>query len=229
MREVVMNRRFVFTFGFVGILVLIWFFFTFDLYQYVQADYLLSQQGTFCQFYKLHTGLSLLFYFFVLIILTTLSIPGLSIIIILGASIFSIPIALILTSLADVLGSTCAFLGSRHVLKSRLEQRYAFRLQAVNQGLSKDGALYLIFLRLMPVFPCLLINLLMGLTRMRIKTFFWATQLGKLPRNTIFIYIGSQFSRLNSIQDVSPLKLSGSLLLLALIPLLAKNFFNEQT
>ena len=207
---------------FLGISLLIGCFFAFDLQQYLTLDYLKSRHTFYTQYYEQNPTLTLLIYFVVFVMLTALSIPGLSVIILAGGALFGLPVSLLVTSFADVLGSTLAFLGSRHLFGKGLQHRHHTRLRAVNHGIAREGALYLLSLRLFPLFPCFLINLLMGLTKIRVTTFFWVTQLGKLPHNAIYVNAGTQISKSDSILGVFSPGIVASFVLIGLFPLLAR-------
>lgn len=205
-----------------GALLLIGVFFSFDLQQYLSLDYLQSRHASYQQFYLQYPVLTLLIYFLLFLTLTALSIPGVSILILVGATVFGFLPTLLLTSVADVIGSTLAFLGSRHLFSDYLQQRFPGRFRAVNAGIDRKGWFYLLYLRLMPVFPCILINLLMGLTRIRVGTFYWGTQLGKLPHNFIYANAGTQLSRLDTFWGGFSPAVILSFVLIGLFPLLVK-------
>jgi len=114
--------------------------------------------------------LSLGIYFTILFLLTALSIPGITAIIVAGGALFGFPLTLLITSFADAFGSMTAFLASRYLFGNSLQGRYKDRLKVINTGVDQEGAFYLFSLRLMPFFPCFLINLLMGMTSIRMTT-----------------------------------------------------------
>ncbi|WP_457552252.1 TVP38/TMEM64 family protein [Desulfobacula sp.] len=155
-------------------------------------------------------------------LLTALSVPGITTIIVAGGAIFGFPLTLLITSFADTFGSTTAFLASRYLFGNRLQVRYNDRLQVINKGVDQEGAFYLFSLRLMPFFPCFLINLLMGVTSIRITTFYWVTQGGKLPFTAIYVNAGTQFGNLDSVFDIFSPGIILSFALIGLFPLIAK-------
>jgi len=205
-----------------GGVLLIGCFFAFDLHQYFTFDYLKSQHLIYKQYYEQNPTLTLLCYFFIYMTLTALSIPCLSVMILAGGALFGFPLAILIVSFSDVLGSTLAFLGSRRLIGKYLQDRHPSRLRAVNQGLSREGGFYLLYLRLIPIFPCFLINLLMGLTKMRVSTFYWITQVGKFPHNAMYVNAGSQIGNLDSLAGVFSPSIMISLLLIGIFPLMMK-------
>ena len=202
--------------------LLIGCFFAFDLQQYFTFDYLKSRHIFYAYYYERNPTLTLLSYSAIYLILTALSIPCLSAMILVGGALFGFPLALLIVSFADVFGSTLAFLSSRRLFGKYLQEQHASRLRAVNHGISREGGFYLLYLRLIPIFPCFLINLLMGLTKMPISTFYWVTQIGKFPHNAIYVNVGTQISRLESFSGVLSSGVVISFLLIGFFPFIMK-------
>lgn len=202
--------------------VLIGCFFGFGLDEFLTLDYLKSRHVFYLQFYRQNMPLTLGIYFMLLFMLTAFSVPGVGLIILTGGALFGFPITLVLTSFADALGSTAAFLSSRYLLGNSLQAKYKTRLKIINRGMNLEGAFYLFSLRLMPFFPCFLINLLMGLTTIRMTTYYWVTQVGKLPFNAIYINAGTQLGRVDSILDMVSPGVMASFVLIGLFPMMGK-------
>jgi len=120
------------------------------------------------------------------------------------------------------MGATLAFLSSRYLLRDWVQGKFGERLRAVDDGLEKDGAFYLFTLRLIPVFPFFVINLLMGLTRIKTGTFFWVSQIGMLPATIVFVNAGTQISRIDSTAGLLSPTLLASFVALAFFPWAAK-------
>ena len=205
-----------------AVVLLIGFILYFDLCHYCTLDYLNSRHAFYKQYCVQNPILTLLIYFTLYLSLTALSIPGLSVVILGGGALFGFPVTLLVISFADVFGSTLAFLGSRKLFGGFLQERFPARLRAVNSGIDREGALYLLYLRLIPVFPCFLINLLMGLTTIRVTTFYWGTQLGKLPHNALYANAGNQISKPDSFAGIFSPAVIASFTLIALFPFIAK-------
>ena len=161
-------------------------------------------------------------YFALYVLATALSVPGATVITLAGGAVFGLGWGLLLVSFASSLGATLAFLASRFVLRDWVQSRWGHRLNAVHAGVDKEGAYYLLTLRLIPVVPFFLINLLMGLTRMKTRTYYGVSQLGMLPGTAVIVNAGTQLAQLESAQGLFSPMLLGSLLLLAVFPWLAK-------
>ena len=217
-----MNRRPTGLIIILSVFLLIGCIVAFDLQQYLTLEYLKSRHVFYKQYCGQNLTAALIIYFTLYLILTALSIPGLSVVILAGGGLFGFPVTLLVISFADVFGSTLAFLGSRQLLGKYLQERCPARLRAVNRGIARDGALYLLYLRLIPLFPCFLINLLMGLTSIRVATFYWGTQLGKLPHNALYANAGTQISKTDSLIGMVSPGIIASFALIGFFPLIAK-------
>jgi pyruvate/2-oxoglutarate dehydrogenase complex dihydrolipoamide dehydrogenase (E3) component/uncharacterized membrane protein YdjX (TVP38/TMEM64 family) len=161
-------------------------------------------------------------YFGVYVLATALSIPGAVIITLGGGAVFGLWQGLLLVSFASTLGATLAFLASRFVLREWVEARFGQRLADINDGVDKEGAFYLFTLRLIPVVPFFLINLLMGLTRMKTWTYYWVSQLGMLAGTAVYVNAGTQLAQLDSVRGILSPALLGSFVLLGIFPLIAR-------
>ncbi len=210
----------------IGLLVLIAAivagFFYFDLHQLLTLDGLKSGLTQFEEWRSaspvLVTGGFLLLY----IVVTALSLPGAVIMTLAAGALFGLVLGTVIVSFASSIGATLAFLASRYLLQSTVQKRFGDRLKAFNEGVEKDGAFYLFTLRLVPVFPFFLINLVMGLTKLRAFTFYWASQLGMLVGTVIYVNAGTQLGQLESLSGILSPSLLFSFVLLGLLPLMAK-------
>lgn len=128
-----------------------------------------------------------------------LSLPGASILTPLAGWLFGFWRGLVFVSFASTSGATVAFLLSRYVLRDGIERRFRERVEAVNAALDRDGAYYLLTLRLVPAFPFFLINLVLGVTRLPVWTFWWVSQLGMLPATCVLVYAGSRVPTLREL------------------------------
>jgi dihydrolipoamide dehydrogenase len=197
-------------------------FFVFDLGQYLTLDYLKARQHDFQQFYSANRALTLGSYFLIYVAVTALSLPGAAIMTLAGAALFGFWPALIVVSFASSIGATLAFLVSRFLLRDWVQARFGERLRAVNAGIEKEGAFYLFTLRLVPIFPFFVINLVMGLTPMRTRTFYWVSQLGMLAGTMVFVNAGTQLGQIETLSGILSLPLLISFALLGVFPLLAR-------
>lgn len=197
-------------------------FVVFDLGAYLSLDYLKQSQSQFLDLYTRQPLTVAAVYFTLYVVATALSFPGATIMTLAGGAIFGFGWGLLMVSFASSLGATLAFLTARFVLRDSLEAKFAKRLADINQGIAKDGAFYLFTLRLVPLVPFFVINLLMGLTKMRAWVFYAVSQLGMLAGTAVFVNAGTQLSQITSLQGILSPTLIGSLVLLGLFPLLAR-------
>jgi dihydrolipoamide dehydrogenase len=202
-------------------------FFIFDLQQYLSLDYIKAQQGAFAAYYAENTFSTLLLFFLMYITVTALSLPGAAIMTLLAGALFGLLTGLIIVSFASSIGATLAFLVSRYLLRDTLSARYPEKLKAINAGVEKEGALYLFALRLVPLFPFFLINLLMGITNFRTTTFYWVSQLGMLAGTVVYVYAGTQLARLDSLAGILSPGLIFAFVLLGIFPMLAKKVMDR--
>lgn len=161
-------------------------------------------------------------FFGVYVLVTSLSIPGATILTIAAGAIFGLPWGAALVSFASTLGATVAFLSSRYLFRDGLQKKYGARLKTINAGIANDGAFYLFTLRVVPLFPFFFVNLMMGLTPLRTWTYYWATQVGTLPATLIYVNAGTQLAQINKPSDILSLELLGAFVLLGVFPLIAK-------
>ncbi|KIN11515.1 TVP38/TMEM64 family protein [Vibrio mytili] len=161
-------------------------------------------------------------YFFTYIVVTALSIPGAAVVTLLGAALFGFWSSLLLVSFASTIGATVAFLSSRYLLQEWVQNKFGKKLEAINNGVKKDGSFYLLSLRLIPVFPFFLINLLMGLTPMSVGRFYLISQIGMLPGTAVYLNAGTQLASIESLSDAASPSILASLALLGLFPIIIK-------
>lgn len=167
-------------------------------------------------------GLFLLLY----VLVTALSLPGAAVMTIAAGALFGLAWGAVLVSFASSIGATLAFMVSRYLMRDSVQKRFGDRLQAVNDGIEKDGAFYLFTLRLVPVFPFFLINLLMGLTPIRAATFYWVSQVGMLAGTLVYVNAGTQLAQLDSLSGILSPSLLLSFALLGIFPLIAKKILS---
>lgn len=197
-------------------------YFVFDLGQYLSLENFKTQQAEILAAKNAQPMLYMAGFFLIYVAVTGLSIPGAAIMTLIAGALFGLVLGTILVSFASTIGATLAFLGSRYVLRDWVQSKFGERLKAIDDGLAKDGAFYLFTLRLIPVFPFFVINLLMGLTRIRTWTFFWVSQLGMLAGTIVYVNAGTQISQIESTAGLLSPVLIGSFVLLAFFPWAAK-------
>ncbi|MDZ4400237.1 FAD-dependent oxidoreductase [Hydrogenophaga sp.] len=161
-------------------------------------------------------------FFGLYVLATALSLPGAVILTLAAGALFGLAGGTLMVSFASSLGATLAFLASRYLLRDSVQARFGDRLKAINDGISKDGALYLFTLRLIPAFPFFLVNLLMGLTPIRTGTYYWVSQLGMLAGTLVYVNAGTQLAQLSSLSGILSPGVLLSFVLLGVFPMIAK-------
>lgn len=197
-------------------------FFALDLGRFLSLDYLKQSQAQFAVLVQTQPLLVAGSYFAIYVAATALSLPGAAILTLAGGAIFGLGWGLLIVSFASSVGAMLAFLVARFVLRDSIEARFGDRLAEINRGVQKDGAFYLFTLRLIPVVPFFVINLVMGLTQMRARTFYWVSQLGMLAGTAVFVNAGTQLAQIDSLKGILSPGLLGSFVLLGLFPLVAR-------
>ncbi|MDP3805799.1 MAG: FAD-dependent oxidoreductase [Hydrogenophaga sp.] len=206
----------------VAVLLGIMAFFALGLDRYFSLAFLKESQASLAALRE-HQPLQLaLGFFLVYVAVTALSLPGAVIVTLAGGAIFGLGWGLLLVSFASSVGATLAFLTARFLLRDSVQSRFGQRLADVDKGIQKDGAFYLFTLRLIPVVPFFVINLLMGLTKMKTWTYYWVSQLGMLAGTAVYVNAGTQLGQLDSLQGILSPGLLGSFVLLGLFPLIAR-------
>jgi uncharacterized membrane protein YdjX (TVP38/TMEM64 family) len=201
--------------------VLVWAFLALDLDQHLTLDAFRASHHAFAAWYKEHPWLVIGGYM-VSYILMTLFLPIAALMTVVGGALFGFWKGVPIASFAAALGATLAFWLSRFVLHDSVQRHFGERLVVINAGIAKDGAFYLFSLRLVPVIPFFMINLVMGLSPMRTPTFFGVTQAGMLVGILIYVNAGTQLAEVDELGDILSPGLLGSLVLLGIFPLLAR-------
>jgi len=206
----------------IAFLVVLFFFFGWE--DYFTLANLQVQQASILSYYADHPALTLLAYGFIYIVVTGLSLPGATILTLLGGALFGLLWGTVIVSIASTIGATLAFFTARFLFREDLEQKFAKQLNTINQGIENEGGYYLFTLRLVPLFPFVAINLIMGLTKMPTTTFFWVSQVGMLAGTLVYVNAGTQLATIKSLSDITSPWLIVSFILLGIFPLAAKKF-----
>ncbi|SER59028.1 Pyruvate/2-oxoglutarate dehydrogenase complex, dihydrolipoamide dehydrogenase (E3) component [Nitrosomonas sp. Nm51] len=214
-----MNKRW-WLLGLLGLLVIL--FFAFDLQRYFSLDTLKTSHEALLQAYEEKPFYIIGIYSITYIVMAALSLPGAAVMTLAGGAMFGLWVAVPVVLVSATAGATLAFWAARYILRDSVQRRFGGRLETINRGLERDGAFYLFSLRLVPAFPFFLINLLMGLTRIRSVTFFWASLVGMFPGSTVYVNAGTQIASIGSLSDILSPALILSFLLLAMFPWLAR-------
>lgn len=197
-------------------------FFVFDLQQYFTLEHLKSKQRAFENYYADHTGLTIAIYMAMYIIVTALSLPGALVMSLAGGALFGIWVGVLLVSFASTTGATLAFIVARFLLRDYVQDKFGDKMGTINEGVKKDGAFYLFTLRLVPIFPFFIINLVMALTPIKTMVFYIVSQVGMLPGTFVYINAGTQLAKIESARGILSPGLLFSFVLLGIFPLIAK-------
>jgi pyruvate/2-oxoglutarate dehydrogenase complex dihydrolipoamide dehydrogenase (E3) component/uncharacterized membrane protein YdjX (TVP38/TMEM64 family) len=197
-------------------------FFAAGGHRYLSLENLKAQQAALQGWRAAHPAGAAAAFFFTYVAVTGLSLPGAGLLTLAGGALFGLLWGTVLVSFASSIGATLAFLASRFVLRAWVQRAYGAQLRAIDRGVEKEGGFYLFTLRLIPAVPFFVINLAVGLTRMRVLTFYWVSQLGMLAGTLVYVYAGTQLGAIGSLGDVVSPGLIGALLALGIFPLAAK-------
>lgn len=205
-----------------AIVAIIALFFGMGLDQYLTLGALKNGQAKFAAMLAESPLQVTLLAFALYLIVVALSLPGATIMGLAAGALFGFWYGALFVSFGSSIGATLAFLTSRYLLRDLVQHRFGDKLKGVNEGMAKDGALYLFMLRLVPVFPFFLINLLMGLTQIRTRTFYWVSQVGMLGGTLVYVNAGTQLAHINNLSDIVSPEVLLSFALLGVFPLIAK-------
>lgn len=198
----------------------------FNLQQYLTLDYLRQSKDTLTQLYNTYGTIILFSYMAIYVLVAALSIPGATIMTLAGGAIFGRILGTFAVSIASTTGATVACIIARYLLRDWVEKRFGDKLKTLNNGIEKEGAFYLFTLRLVPVFPFFLINLAMGLTKIRILTFFFVSMIGMLPGTFVFVNAGTELAKLDSLKGILSPNLILAFVLLGIFPLILKKILD---
>ncbi len=204
------------------VLVTVVVFLGVEFSQYLTLENAKAQQASLSHYIEQNLFYSALIYFAAYVVITAFSIPGAAVVTLLGAALFGFWFSLALVSFASTIGATLAFLSSRYLLRNWVQQRFSDKLKAINAGVKKDGAFYLFTLRLIPVFPFFLINLLMGLTPISTLRYYFVSQLGMLPGTAVYLNAGTQLADIKTLAGIVSPTVLLSFALLGVFPFVAK-------
>ncbi|MCX5870702.1 MAG: TVP38/TMEM64 family protein [Deltaproteobacteria bacterium] len=205
-----------------AIVLLILLFRLLHLDHYLTLSYLKASREQLVQLYAERGALVIGGYMLIYVVATALSVPGAVILTLAGGALFGLVTGTIVISFASTIGATLACLVSRFLLRDWVQARFGDKLQRINEGMEREGGYYLFTLRLIPVFPFFVINLAMGLTRIRISTYYWVSQLGMLPATIVYVNAGKELGKLETLAGILSPSLIFSFVLLGLFPITVK-------
>ncbi len=194
----------------------------FDLGQYLSLEYIKTSKAKFQSLYLSHRLIVIAAYMGIYVAVAALSLPGAAVLTLASGGLFGLTIGTVAVSFASTIGATLACFISRFLLREWVQKKFGDKLVTINDGIEKEGALYLFSLRLVPIFPFFVINLLMGLTRMRLFTFFWVSQIGMLAGTIVYVNAGKELAKIDSLSGILSPELLISFVVLGLLPIAAK-------
>ena len=215
-----------------AIIILVILFKVLGLGQYLTLDYLKTSQDKFTELYANHRLAVIAAYMTVYIVVTALSLPGAAVMTLAGGAMFGFWIGVLVVSFASTIGATLACFVARFLLRDWVQNKFGEKLSAINKGVEKEGAFYLFSLRLVPIFPFFVINLAMGLTTMKLLTFYWVSQIGMLPGTMVFVNAGKELGKIESLSGILSPGLIISFIVLGLFPITVKKllyFYKKRT
>jgi uncharacterized membrane protein YdjX (TVP38/TMEM64 family) len=212
-------------------LAALFLFFSFDLKSYLTLSALKENRQQLLDYYAAHQLIMVAGFMTVYIIQTALSLPGAAILSLAAGAIFGSLMGTVYANIAATLGATLAFLVTRYLLRDVVLNRFGAKLEGMNRELEERGFSYLLFLRLVPLFPFFLINLAAGLTRLPLRTFFLGTMLGIIPGGFVYVNAGASLATIDSLSGIASPRVLGSFALLglfALVPVLYNKFKKQE-
>ncbi|UCE79220.1 MAG: TVP38/TMEM64 family protein [Nitrospiraceae bacterium] len=194
----------------------------FNLGDYLSLSYIKESQMKFETLYNENKVPVIAGFMVIYILVTSLSLPGAAVMTLAAGALFGILTGTIIVSFASTIGATIACFVARFILRDWIQGKFGDKLKTVNEGIEKEGAFYLLTLRLIPIFPFWLINLVMGLTKMPLKTFFVVSQIGMLAGTIVYVNAGKELAKIESLSGILSPTLIFSFVLLGLFPLVTK-------
>ena len=195
-------------------------FFYFDLRQYVSLDALKANRDRLLAFTEANYTSAVLIYIVIYCLQTAFSLPGATMFTLAGGFLFGAVLGTLYVNIAATTGATLAFLAARYLFRDWVERKFGSRLNTIQEGFAKNGFSYLLTLRLIPIFPFFLVNLVAGLTRISVGTFIAATAIGIIPASFVFANAGRQLGSINSLSEIASPRVLGAFALLGLLALM---------
>mmetsp|Transcript_14162 Transcript_14162/g.30493 ORF Transcript_14162/g.30493 Transcript_14162/m.30493 type:complete len:246 (+) Transcript_14162:147-884(+) len=192
----------------------------YNVHHYVSLEELKKRKDTLMALANKYPNRSAAAFFGLYVAFTAFSIPGSLVLTLAGGALFGLFEGLVLVSYASSIGATLAFLMSRYVLRDFVQARFGDRLRTINDGIAKEGGFYLFSLRLIPVVPFTVLNLLMGLSSIRTPVFFLVSQLGMLPATVVFVDAGTRLAKVDSVRDILSPSVALSFIMIGGLPLI---------
>ncbi len=205
-----------------AIISLVALFKVFNVEDYLTLSYIKDSQVKFETLYAENRAAVIAGFMLIYIVVTSLSLPGGAVMGLAAGALFGLLTGTIAVSFASTVGATIACIVSRFILRDWIQTKFGHKLKTVNEGIQREGAFYLFTLRLIPVFPFWLINLIMGLTKMPLRKYYWVSQLGMLPGTIVFVNAGKELGKIESLSGIFSPGLILSFALLGVFPIATK-------
>ncbi|MGE5893968.1 MAG: TVP38/TMEM64 family protein [bacterium] len=207
----------------IGIIAGFWIF---DLKQYLTLSYIKYTHETLSILYSEHQVLVIGGYMLVYIIMAALSLPGAAVVTIAAGALFGLWTGTLAVSFSSTIGATLACTVSRFLLRDWVQKKFGEKTAKINEGIEREGSFYLFSLRLIPIFPFWMINLVMGVTKMPLRTFYWVSQIGMLPGTIVYVNAGKELAKIDSLSGILSPGLIVSFALLGLFPITVKKLLS---
>ncbi|MDX1776952.1 MAG: TVP38/TMEM64 family protein [Desulfobulbales bacterium] len=205
-----------------AVIVVIILFKVLGLGQYLTLEYLKASQDKFSQLYTANRITVIAAYMAIYIVVTALSLPGAAVMTLAGGALFGFWIGFIIVSFASSIGATIACFVARFLMRDWVQSKFGEKLSTIDKGIEKEGAFYLFSLRLVPIFPFFVINLAMGLTSIKLVTFYWVSQIGMLPGTMVYVNAGKELGQIEALSGILSPGLIFSFIILGLFPITVK-------
>lgn len=206
----------------VAIVAIVAVFKVFQLDRYLTLSYLKESRASFAALYDEHPVTVVGTYMVIYVLITALSLPGATVLTLAGGALFGLLVGTVAVSFASTMGATLACFFARFLLRDWVQTKFGDKLQTVNRGIENEGAFYLFTLRLIPVFPFFVINLVMGLTKMSLFTFYWVSQIGMIAGTIVYVNAGKELARIDSLSGILSPRLLLSFAILGVFPITIK-------
>ncbi len=197
-------------------------FFIGDLQRYLSLEYLKTSRESLHKLRETHPSATIFGYAALYVTASALSLPGAAVLTLAAGALFGPVLGTVVVSFASSIGATLACLIARVLLRDWVQRTFHDTWRTVNEGVAREGAFYLFSLRLVPVFPFFAVNLVMGLTSLRLTTFYWVSQIGMLPGTVLYVNAGTELSRIDSLSGIVSPGVMTSLAMLGVFPLAAR-------
>jgi len=222
MNKKLFYRAVIVTAVFIAVIVFLYF----DLGRYLTLSYLKESRESLQALYAGKRISVIAVYMLLYISVTALSLPGAAVMTLAGGALFGLVTGTVVVSFASTIGATTACFVSRYLLREWVQTRFEEKLEVINEGMEKEGSFYLFTMRLIPVFPFFVINLVMGLTKMPLIKFFWVSQIGMLAGTVVYVNAGMELSRIETLSSILSPRLILSFALLGLFPITVKKILS---